>query len=136
MRNCSMQKLAMAAIASFAILGGVGAANAQMHGGFHGGGGFHGHDGFHGGVHHGDAFHDGHHFHGNVFFGAPVFLGPGYYPYAYAYPYDYAYPYADGSVTTYWYCRDPAGYYPGVQSCPSGWMQVIPNGAAPPDAAQ
>ena len=26
------------------------------------------------------------------------------------------------------YCRAPAGYYPDVQTCPSGWLQVVPNG--------
>jgi len=32
----------------------------------------------------------------------------------------------------YWYyCPNPAGYYPYVQQCPSGWMQVVPP-AAPP----
>jgi hypothetical protein len=27
----------------------------------------------------------------------------------------------------YWYyCPNPAGYYPYVQQCPSAWMQVVP----------
>ena len=27
----------------------------------------------------------------------------------------------------YWYyCQDPQGYYPYVESCPSGWMRVVP----------
>jgi hypothetical protein len=31
------------------------------------------------------------------------------------------------SGSNYWYCRNPAGYYPDVQTCPSGWLQVVPN---------
>ena len=28
----------------------------------------------------------------------------------------------------YWYyCRDPAGFYPDVQICTSEWLQVVPN---------
>jgi hypothetical protein len=38
-RKSRMQKLAIACISAFAVLGGIGATNAQMHGG---GGGFHG----------------------------------------------------------------------------------------------
>lgn len=50
MRKSRMQKLAIACIAAFAVLGGIGATNAQMHGGGgHGGGGFHGGGGGHGG---------------------------------------------------------------------------------------
>jgi hypothetical protein len=26
----------------------------------------------------------------------------------------------------WYYCRDPAGYYPSVQSCPSPWERVAP----------
>ena len=27
----------------------------------------------------------------------------------------------------YWfYCQNPAGYYPHVPACPGGWMQVVP----------
>jgi len=30
-------------------------------------------------------------------------------------------------VAGYWYyCQDPAGYYPTVASCPGGWTQVAP----------
>ncbi|MBF0264015.1 MAG: hypothetical protein HQL46_01995 [Gammaproteobacteria bacterium] len=28
----------------------------------------------------------------------------------------------------YWYyCKDPEGYYPQVEACPKGWMQVVPH---------
>jgi Domain of unknown function (DUF4124) len=33
--------------------------------------------------------------------------------------------------SNYWYyCRDPAGYYPDVPTCPSEWLQVVPNRTA------
>ena len=134
MRKSRIQKLAIACIAACAVLGGIGAANAQMHDGSHAGGG---------GVHNGGASHDGgfhggggNHqrggFHGRVFIGPPIIFAPGYYPYGYSYPYGvspygYSYPYSDDSSSYQWYCPNPAGYYPDVQSCPSGWLQVIPN---------
>jgi hypothetical protein len=113
-------------------------AHAQMHGGgggFHGGGGgFHG-GGFHGGgfggfhgggFHRGfDGFHDGRfhgeRFHGNRFFFGGSFASPwwGYYP-DYGY-YDYSQPY---SSQTWYYCSDPAGYYPYVTQCNTGWQAV------------
>ena len=40
---------------------------------------------------------------------------------------------SQGSDSNYWYyCRDPAGYYPDAQTCPSGWLQVVPNRTADP----
>jgi hypothetical protein len=105
-------------------------AYAQMHsgggfhgGGFHGGGfgGFHG-GGFRPGFH---GFHDGRfhgeRFHGNRFFFGGSFASPwwGYYP-DYGY-YDYSQPY---SSQTWYYCSDPAGYYPYVTQCNTGWQAV------------
>ena len=63
----------------------------------------------------------------------------GYYPYGYPFP-SYAYPsypypsapsqypaYVESEQPFYWYyCQDPQGYYPYVESCPSGWTRVIP----------
>ena len=108
-------------------------------GGFHGsGGGFHGggfhamagvHGGgfgsFHGSGFHGDRFHDGRfhggRFHDNGFFFGGSFGYPwwGYYP-DYGY-YDYSQPY---SSQTWYYCSDPAGYYPYVTQCNTGWQAV------------
>ena len=99
-------------------------------GGFHGGGfgGFHGggfHGGFHGGGFHGDGFHDGRfhagRFHDNRFFFGGGFVDPwwGYYP-DYGY-YDYGQSY---SSQTWYYCSDPAGYYPYVTQCNTGWQAV------------
>ncbi len=64
-----------------------------------------------------------------------------YYSYPYAYP-AYAYDYAPSeptiyversdpaAATQYWYyCTDPAGYYPYVQNCSKPWMTVLPQGA-------
>ena len=97
-------------------------------GGFHGGGGgFHGGGfaGFHGEGFHGDRFHDGRfdhdRFHDRRFFFGGGFAYPwwGYYP-DYGY-YDYSQPY---SSQTWYYCSDPAGYYPYVTQCNTGWQAV------------
>ncbi|MGH7373661.1 MAG: hypothetical protein ACREJY_05490 [Candidatus Rokuibacteriota bacterium] len=82
------------------------------------------------------------------------YYGPYYYGSYYAYPYYYDphyYGYAAPPVvvtpppvvvtppptsyverpqpaTQYWhYCQNPAGYYPDVQQCPGGWIQVAPS---------
>ena len=91
--------------------------------------------------------------------GWPGYWGWGAYPY---YPYTYAasypvyggYPvYSDAGASgsfisapeaspsqnpaNYWYyCADPAGYYPYVQSCPRGWMQVVPQNVPNSPVAQ
>jgi hypothetical protein len=77
-------------------------AYAGPHGG---GGGFHG-GGFHGGGFHGRGFGG---FHGRGFHAGGFHPGFGvfYYPY-YGY-YDYGQP---PSSQTWYYCSDPAGYYP------------------------
>ena len=85
----------------------------------------------------------GRYFHGpRVFFGPPVFVGPRVWvgsPYYYGYPYYYRYAtppvvvtpppttYIERPAESYWYyCQDPAGYYPQVAQCPGGWIQVPP----------
>lgn len=131
-------------------------------GGWHGGGGgWHGGSGWHGGHSHvsvgfGFPFYWGYPYYG--YYGYyPYAYG---YPYPAAYPYGY---YDDGSSSTYiqrdsgegvapsypapggefsgprdqysYYCTNPAGYYPQINNCPSGWLTVVPNGAprgAPP----
>src|SRR5271154_5219223 len=93
--------------------------NPAHAGGFHGGGGgFHGGGGgVHGGGFRGGGFHDGR-FHDNRFFFGGAFGFPwlGYYPY-----YNYSQPYAS---QIWYYCSDPAGYYPYVTQCYSGWQAV------------
>jgi hypothetical protein len=129
--------------------GGHGGGGGFHGGGFHGGG-FHG-GGFHGGGFHDGGFHAGG-FHGsfaglhNGFAGGHGgywshgwhngrygwwWAGPGlawtYYGYPGwdAYPdygyYDYSQPYAS---QTWYYCSDPAGYYPYVSQCNTGWQAV------------
>ena len=75
MRTSPMKTLVVASIAAFAFLGGIGAANAEMHGGgFHGGGGFHDGGRFHGSRFHGPFFHRhsfNDHSHGRVFIRSP-----------------------------------------------------------------
>src|SRR5438445_5818167 len=117
--------------------GGGGGFHGGGFGGFHGGGmgGFHGgfagmhgggFGGFHGGGFHGDRFHDGRfgrdRFRDNRFFFGGAFA----YPYGWDYSpdygyYDYSQPY---SSQTWYYCSDPAGYYPYVTQCNTGWPAV------------
>jgi hypothetical protein len=102
-------------------------------GGFHGGGfgGFHGggFGGFHGrfaGMHNGfGERHEGSRDRRNGFIGG---LGFGYFGYPYGWDYypDYGYygysqPYYS---QTWYYCSDPAGYYPYVTQCNTGWQAV------------
>jgi len=113
------------------------AAHGGGGGGFHGGGGgFHG-GGFHGGGFHGGGFHGGFAGHGGNWrggrygWGGGLGLGLGWglgYPYDWSYyPPDYGYygysqPY---SASQYWYyCSNPAGYYPYVTQCNTGWQTV------------
>ena len=97
--------------------------NPAYAGGFHGGGGgFHG-GGFHGGGFHGGGFHGGR-FHDGRFHDNRVFFGGGFgFPWWGYYPryYDYSQPYAS---QTWYYCSDPAGYYPNVTQCNTGWQAV------------
>jgi hypothetical protein len=132
--------------------GGGGGFHGGGFGGFHsdgihagGFGGFHG-GGFHPGTLHSGGFHDGvaglhngfgdghggHWYHGwhNGRYGWWT-VGPGvgwtYYTYPgwSSYPdygyYDYGQPYAG---QTWYYCSDPAGYYPSVTQCNTDWQTV------------
>lgn len=87
---------------------------------------------------HGFHRHDHFHSHFDVFIGAPLFWWPPdpyyYYPPVsqvyieqppvYVQQYDKA---ANPPAANYWYyCPNPQGYYPYVQNCPAGWMQVVP----------
>jgi len=155
-----MRKLWLALFATVPLLfGGVGTASAQMRGG--GGGGWHsGGGGWHGGHFHDGRFHR-FHTNFRVFIEAPAFWwGAPYYPYSYHYPYSYyddsyAWPvYGGPGPTTYiqqdsgtaaqtgagqssggeywYYCTDPAGYYPQIQNCVKGWLKVVPDGSPTP----
>jgi hypothetical protein len=158
-----MKRFAMILLAAVGLVGGIGVASAQMHsGGSHGGGfhsgGFHG-GGFHGGGFHGGGFHGSRVFVG-VGFGAPwwgwwpgyyplyypYYGAYGYYPYPDYYSYDYVEPsYIQQDDSAYqprsgprgeysYYCPDPAGYYPQVQTCAKGWLRVVPQSAPGPGA--
>jgi hypothetical protein len=76
-----------------------------------------------------------------IYLGGPLYWGA-WWPYAYGYPYAYPYAYpgyapAYPSVyierneqpapTSYWYyCQEPAGYYPYVKECSKAWLTVVP----------
>jgi hypothetical protein len=126
-------------------------------GGWHGGGGH----GWHGG--HGGHWHGG--WYGGFYLGAALWGWPYYYPYYYPYAYPYAYPYygyypyayptysyavyrpqtvyyterapqASSNGTRYWYyCTEPAGYYPYVSNCSKPWMHVLPESVSGPSRA-
>ena len=82
-------------------------------GGFQGGGGLQGGGGFHGNEFHGSGFdagrYDGDH---DRRFDGDRFRRGGYFGGYYAYP-GWGY-----------YCSDPAGYYPYVTQCDTGWQTV------------
>jgi hypothetical protein len=131
-----MKRFATVVIAAAMMIGGVGVANAQMHGshgGSSGGGGS-----WHGGGSSGGAWHGGGSWHGGGWYGghSHVVVGVGfgwpywgwgwpgyysgyYYPYAYSayYPYSYGYPY---------------GYDPGYSGYSGSYIeQGTPAPAAP-----
>jgi hypothetical protein len=122
---------AAAALIFTAALCQSGVANAAPHGGGGGfggshGGGFHG-GGFHGGGFHGGGFHGGG-FHGGGFRGGGFgILAWPYYSYPYGWDYYPEYNYDPGQYSasrTWYYCYDPAGYYPYVTQCNTGWQAV------------
>lgn len=94
--------------------------------------------------------------------GVSFYVGPGWWGWPYPYPHPVAYPgypypvyvpadppvYLEGPQTSteapapanYWYyCPDPAGYYPYVQQCRQPWLTVVPpataSAPAPPAVA-
>lgn len=113
------------------------------------------HGGHHRGHHHGK--HYGHY---GYYLGAPLWWGPVYdaYPYYYGPRYGYGpgYAYSQRPViiereptvyvqrepvasvppsapTSLWfYCTDPAGYFPYVEHCSQSWISVDPNSVSPP----
>jgi hypothetical protein len=123
------------AVANPAHGGGSGGSFHAGDGGFHGGA-FHGGGaqggGFHGGAFHGDGFHGGA-FHRRFRAGVAVGVGGIYVPYLwyYGYPYyDYYGYYGDSGYAqpdagpVWYYCSDPAGYYPYVAQCSTDWQTV------------
>jgi len=120
--------VALAGAVAFAQPGAALAAHGGG-GGFHGGGfgGFHGggFGGFHAGGFHGGGF-DGHRHFGGFGWGGGLGWGAYADPDLYGWGGDdagsgYGQPYA----SQYWYyCRNPAGYYPYVTQCSVAWQPV------------
>jgi hypothetical protein len=124
-------------IVAGALIAAVGSSVAFA-GGYHGGyrgGYYYGHGGYYGRAYPGVGF--------GLYLGGPGWWGPGYY---YPPPY-YAYPPAVVTVPAsppvyvergdpqaapapeqnwWYYCANPAGYYPYVKQCPGGWQRVAP----------
>lgn len=65
-----------------------------------------------------------------VYVGPAPFWPPVYYPPRTVYVTPpttvYVQPQQSASSGYWYYCPDPAGYYPYVPSCPKGWMTVVP----------
>ncbi|MFZ4479774.1 MAG: hypothetical protein ACOYNZ_07780 [Rhodoferax sp.] len=132
--------LAMLTAVMLLMVTGVSAGPPRGGGVYHGGGGHHrGHPAW-GGGHWGSGV--------GIYYGG-LGLGWGYgYPYAYGYPYSYAPIVINAEAmpqvliqqdvpvgaaaqnepsTGYWYyCTQPAGYFPYVQDCSQPWMKVVP----------
>lgn len=131
-----MRKLLLVLLAMGTSMFGANAFAWDSHHGHHGHYGYGGHYGHYGQYDH--SWHHGHHGYVNLVFAAPLFWRP----------YDYFYPYprtqvvverqpevyvqrevaaAQPAPANYWYyCPDTKTYYPYVQTCPSGWLQVVP----------
>jgi hypothetical protein len=134
--------------------GGGGHWSGGHSGGMHNGGSWRGDGGFNGwrggdrgrfdGGHWGGPRFYGSRWHGapyfasfGLFLGAPYFWGPGYYPYSTSYPGYVTYPTAvyypssesGAPEPSYQYYCPGQGYYPAVQTCPSGWQRVLPEHA-------
>jgi hypothetical protein len=114
---------------------GGGSSGGGYHGGGYYGGGYYGRGGYY--------YGGGPYFFFGWPFGLPFYSYPyGYYPYSYPYSYPYAYEYPNQNYPSayaespvyvepeqpysWYYCRDPHGYYPYVTSCPGGWTKVAP----------
>jgi hypothetical protein len=134
----AMRKIVLLGVAVLALVA-ASAVPSLADGGWPGHGGNHGGPGRHYG-HYDHGWH-GRPFIGGVFFGTPLFARPWYAappivvgpPVVYAPPAVvvtppppvYAQPPAPAEA--YWfYCREARAYYPQVQQCPSGWVQVAP----------
>jgi len=105
-RTSSVLGSAAAALIFAAALCQSGAANAAPHGGSGGG------------------FHDRGFGRARGGFGVP---GSPYYTYPYDWDYypDYGYGWGQyGNSQTWYYCSNPAGYYPYVTQCNTGWHAV------------
>ena len=143
--------------------GSAGTWHGGSGGTWHGGSGWHGgYNGWHGGYYGGRYWYGGGWYGAGLatglFLGAWPYWGYPYYgaygyPYygAYGYPYygaAYGYPgYSQADTTTYveqapqapvnnywYYCTDPAGYFPYVQNCSREWLQVVPQNVPRPGA--
>jgi hypothetical protein len=83
---------------------------------------------------------------GHVFFSfnIPLWVGPGWWgpaPYYYPAPpvavqqpsvvYERSAPSQPQAPTYWYYCPNPQGYYPYIQQCPAGWLQVVPQTTPP-----
>ena len=125
-----MKRLVLALFAAVLLLGWTGPsyAGSRGHGGGHHGSRHHG-GGHYGGGHYGGGHHGGHHgsHHDYYHYGSLLLHGLSWLPWNY-YP-SRAPAQAREYVqqTDYWYyCTDPEGYYPYLEDCPTGWLQVVP----------
>ena len=131
----------LGAVVLVLLLGWAGPSQAGRGHGKHGGsgrhyGGHHGGYGGYGGHYGGHGYYRGHHYYDDNYYygalalyGAPLLLGAlsGLYPRAQPAPQAPPTGYVQQQTGYWYYCADPAGYYPYVKDCPQGWMQVVPS---------
>jgi hypothetical protein len=121
-------------VPAYAAHGGGGFHGGGFHGGGFHGGGFHG-GGFHGGgfgrfhgggFHHGGFRHDGFRGRGGWWWGGALGLATAPYLYDWGdYPSYDTYGGSTPYASQYWYyCQNPAGYYPYVGQCSTNWQPV------------
>jgi hypothetical protein len=135
MKRLLTKRTVLGAMVLVLSLGWVGTSEAGGRG-HHKHRGHHGRHGYYYGHHGGHGYYYGHHDHDDYYYGAliaygvPLLLGAldGLHSPAHAAPQAPATGYVQQQTGYWYYCTDPAGYYPYIKSCPQGWMQVVPSG--------
>lgn len=79
-----------------------------------------------------------HGYYGPHFYGPEVIIGGPWGPPVYYAPPPTVYvtppapqTYIEKAPNYAYYCRNPAGYYPQIPRCPTGWLKVVPENAPP-----
>jgi hypothetical protein len=129
-----MKKFSLLWVISIALMLGAGNSFGEMRGT----GGMHGHEGYDHGPGVGERgrgerrdFHEHRYFraYGGVIGAVPLWGEPPIYYSPPAYIEQQPPVYIDQGSGYWYYCPDPAGYYPNIQNCRRGWLRVVPDTA-------